>query len=66
MKINSAKYKQAFTKFKKIVENKIGKIDWKKVGKVSLAILLVASFMGLLGPHAQTLSVFIIKAHALV
>lgn len=50
-----------FTQFKKTVEVKLGKINWKKVGRYTLALLLVVAYMGLLGPKARLLSKVILK-----
>ena len=66
MKINSNKYKQSFAKFKKSVEEKLGRINWKKVGRASLVILVVAALSGLLGPKAQIVSIAFVRSQVFV
>jgi hypothetical protein len=63
-KNQNAKIQNSFKKFKKIVESKLGKIDWKRVGIYSLAILLYAAALGLLGIKAKLIAKQIIRFSA--
>jgi hypothetical protein len=48
-------------KFKNIVSKKLGKIDWKRVGVVALALLLFVANAGVLGLEAQLIAQGITK-----
>ena len=58
----SAKIKIAAKNFKKVVENKLGKINWSKVGVVALFILLTVASNGLLGIKAKAVAVVLFSA----
>lgn len=62
----SSKIKIIAQQFKKTIELRLGKIDWKKIGIYSLAILFVAAMSGVLGPKPQILSRALFKYAVLV
>jgi hypothetical protein len=53
----TAKIKAAVKNFQKVIENKLGKINWAKVGVVTLFILLTVASKGLLGVKAKAVAV---------
>ncbi len=53
--------KANFKKFKKIIEKKLGKINWGQVGIYAVALLLYVAVQGFLGPKAQIVAFGIIK-----
>lgn len=55
--------KTQINKFKKIIESKLGKINWSKVGRYSLLILIFAAAKGLLGPKAKVAALVLFKAY---
>lgn len=60
-KKRSVKIQQSFKKFKKIIDSKLGLVDWKKVGFYTLAILLFVATKGLLGPEAKIVAYHIVR-----
>lgn len=54
--------KVAVQNFKKAIENKLGKINWPRVGVIALFILLTVATKGLLGIKAQTVAVVLFGA----
>lgn len=52
---------QKFFKFKKMVEKKLGKINWAKVGVYGIALLLFVATKGILGVKAKIIAVEITK-----
>ena len=60
-KARSVKIQQTFKKFKRIVESKLGHINWKQVGFYTIAILLFIATKGLLGPEAKIVAYHIVK-----
>lgn len=66
-KAKSKKYekisvKVAVKNFKKVIESKLGKINWPKVGIIALFILLTVASKGLLGVKAQAVAVVLFGA----
>lgn len=59
------KIKTTFENFKKVIELRLGKINWQKVGTYSLALLFLVALSGLLGPKARLLSLAIVKYAAM-
>lgn len=58
----TAKIKVAVKNFQKVIENKLGKINWAKVGVVALFILLTVASKGLLGIKAKAVAVVLFGA----
>lgn len=56
VKITKRKRNDKFAKFKKAVESYIGKVNWAKVGKFAIVILIVVASKGTLGPKAQIIA----------
>lgn len=54
--------KVAVQNFKKAIENKLGKINWPRIGVLALFILLTVASKGLLGLKAQTVAVVLFGA----
>lgn len=63
-KKSQSRIQNSLQKFKKIVESKLGQVNWNKVGIFSLALLLFVAAKGLLGPKAQIIAVSIVKLAA--
>ena len=61
VKSRTVKIQQSFAKFKKIVNSKIGRVDWKKVGFYAIVLLLFVATKGLLGPEAKIVAHHIVK-----
>lgn len=55
-KLNKKSFKSKLAKFKKAVEKKLGKINWKKVGVFAIALLLIVASKGILGPEAKLIA----------
>lgn len=58
----SAQIKAAVKNFQKVIESKLGKINWAKVGLVALFILLTVASHGLLGIKAKAVAVVLFGA----
>ncbi|MBC7458850.1 MAG: hypothetical protein H7235_11255 [Bdellovibrionaceae bacterium] len=58
----TAKIKTAVKNFQKVIETKLGKIKWGKVGVVALFILLTVASHGLLGVKAKAVAVVLFGA----
>lgn len=56
--------KSQFSKFKKSIEAKLGRINWGKVGIFAIALLLYVASHGFLGVKAQIIAVSIISLSA--
>lgn len=54
--------KIAVQNFKKVVESKLGKINWPKVGIIALFVLLTVASKGLLGVKAKAVAVVLFGA----
>lgn len=52
-------FKAKFAKFKKIVEAKVGKIDWKELSKSALLLLIAAGVFGAFGPQGKVVAHFV-------
>ncbi len=61
-----SKEKRAFEieKYKKLVKEKLGQVDWVKVSTVGFAILLVLGAKGVFGPKVRIAALLIIKTTA--
>lgn len=59
-----SRLQSSFKKFKKVVEIQLGQIDWKKVGVLAIAVLLLVATKGLLGPEAQIIAHGIVQFSA--
>ncbi|WP_415064375.1 hypothetical protein [Bdellovibrio sp.] len=51
-----AKLKAKFEKFKKLIERKLGKMNWKKLSTTSISIIIIVASTGILGVEAQILA----------
>lgn len=58
----SAQIKAAVRNFKKVIEGKLGKLNWAKVGVMALFILLTVASKGLLGVKAKAVAVVLFGA----
>ena len=51
-------------KYKIVIKEKLGQVDFVKVGTVGFAILLVLGAKGVFGPKARIASILVIKLTA--